>query len=167
MPYIFCTYLRISHKGFCGIWIDISVPAIPVEFPLDWLYLRIIECCINYFFAIRGYPNGIITLQYVLWKRKKNIFLSIILIKAFIGSISSSFLVTSGLMMSSSFHFSFFGQSNQKQKKSAVLFVYFLYKKSAFAWKWIHGYKKKLNLLHFFVILLSLQNWTEENKRLH
>ena len=81
---IFFTYLRISHKGFCGIWIDISVPAISVEFPLDWLYLRIIECCINYFFAIRGYPNGIITLQYVLWKCKKNKII-------WTGSIASSF----------------------------------------------------------------------------
>ena len=37
--------------------------------------------------------------------------------------------------VSGSFYFSFFGQSDQKTKKSVVLFVYFLYKKSTFCLK--------------------------------
>ena len=49
--------------------------------------------------------------------------------------------------------FCFFGQSDQKRKKSAVLFVYFLYKKSAFC----------LKLTADFFVFWSL--WPKNKKR--
>ena len=57
--------------------------------------------------------------------------------------------------MSGSFHFSFFCHFDQKRKKSAVLFVYFLFKKSAFF------LKMSADFFHFLVILTKMK-WNKQ-----
>ena len=61
-----CVYLRISHKGFSGVWIYTSIVTISIDFPSNTLDLRIIKSSIHNFFTIGRYPNSIVLAKNIL-----------------------------------------------------------------------------------------------------